>query len=227
MAGPYALSGTGIQNIVTCVWLQVTVTAINPNSRNGRAFPTYRFDQAFITPGNANGYYNAIPVSESPMLIPVTPDVDRFGFACLGGAQLSVTELGVPTKAESPWDRNPLPKLLAYEAQVPGGTVNAQRFHYAVPANRLALVTRAMCQITRMAAPTSPSSIIAYMTTTYGDISSVNMFGGAVDDVQQDSVGGYAFLLLSGDYINGYAGNSDNGGNAYISMLLAAIEFDK
>jgi hypothetical protein len=90
----YSLSGTGIQALsagVTAV--HVDVTTVPTNSRVGTSNPANLYDVAMLRWGDASAFFDALPVVGGPQWIAVPAGATRLGYACKGGAVISVVEI--------------------------------------------------------------------------------------------------------------------------------------
>jgi hypothetical protein len=228
LAGPYSLSGNGIQAIGQPASLTVSVTTFPLTSTKGAGNPPNYYHVALLTPGDAAGWYSPIPVVENPQRIPLPPGCTQLGYACINGAQLSVSEVAatVPNWQKQPWDRNSLTKLLAFTGGVAGGTVQTTAFTYTVPANRLFLASKASCELTRSSGPTMVGAVAALITWQNITLSWAVLQNTALGPQNADDLHGGNFLAHAGEVLTGTYQNGDTGGFVWTQLVLAGIEFD-
>lgn len=93
VAGPYVLSGRGVQFVTPGSLLVTTFTGPSPNVTFGNGNPANYYHVALLTPGDVNGYYEAIPVTHSPGHIVVPRNVDRVGYSIEGVESVTLTEV--------------------------------------------------------------------------------------------------------------------------------------
>ena len=228
MPGPYALSGSGVQTIASPAQLVVAVTLQPSLGRNGKANPPNLFDIALLTPGDPNGWYGAIPVSENPMVIPMPAGCTRLGYACLYGAQLSVAEVAaVPVTASlMPWDRNPTVWTQFAQPIANGGTSDTYPWTYTVPAGRKLMLAGATCQAVRQNIG-SPGFIEGCDIQVNGTAIASAVSGQNVAGNQEiGAAGGVGLLLVAGSVIRAHYANGDTGGSILYTMAASGYTFD-
>lgn len=138
MAGPYVLSGVGVQSVTPGAILLTTFTGPSSTVTTGHANPPNYYHVGLLTPGDGNGWYEAIPITHTPGHIVMPPGADRVGFSIDGVSSVTLSEV-IPTPAnwqKQPWDRNPQNVAMWNGAGVPANTPNSSAWSYTVPANR-------------------------------------------------------------------------------------------
>lgn len=228
MAGPYALSGSGIQTIAQPASLIVSVTAQPLPGRNGKANPVNLYDVALLTPGNPSGWYAAIPVSENPMVIPLPAGCTRLGYACLYGSQLSVAEVA-PTLANSslePWDRNPTFWSNEAVSQVGSPVGLTVMWTYTVPAGRKLWVSILQCELSRQTSFTQAGGANCYIRVNSARIIEAYDYGGNAASVFQSIGPGSVLVLPAGSIIDGVMNVADSGGSLIVRTGAAGFTFD-
>jgi len=228
MAGPYSLSGSGTQTLAQPGALLVTITAFPTQGRNGRGTPTNYFDVAILTPGDANGWYDVIPVKLTPQVIPLQPGMTRLGYTCLQGATLNVQELNptVPNNQLQPWDRNPQVHTLNAFNNTNGGDADTAAVSYVVPSGKLYWVSHLEVSVTRRIAPTTRNNIQAYWVVD-GFTAIMNFFvSDTVDQFMTDGLRGGVLIIEPGGSLQGRYSNADSGGQAWVEHLATGFLFD-
>lgn len=90
----YSLSGAGVQALSSNVTaLHVDITTVPTNSGQGSANPPNRYHVALLRLGDATGYFDAVPVVGGPQWLAVPSGTTRCGYACQGGAVISLSEV--------------------------------------------------------------------------------------------------------------------------------------
>jgi len=205
VAGPYALSGSGIQSIAQPSALVVTVTTTPILSRNGRANPPNLYDIALLTPGDDSSWYSSVPVNVSPMHLVLPAGCTRLGFSCLFGATLSVAELQVPFPnwQKSPWDRNPVPFNIGGGLEVYASAAATVEWTYTVPANTLLLLTNWTMQVVNRQVASAMDFLFIYGTINGGIIGNVTLAKTGKGEFELNQLVGAGLILPTGTQLQG------------------------
>jgi hypothetical protein len=224
----YALTGKGIQSLNSPTSLLVTVTTFPIVYGAGKGNPANLYDIALLTPGDASGWYAAVPVSENPMHIPLPAGCTQLGYACIGGAALSVTEVtvAVPNFQKMPWDRNPHAAINSNQRAFGPGDDFPQTIAYTVPANRLFLLIWMEIVLEHSVEPTSPVTVVGYGYAAGAPLIQCDLRLAPTGQQAIDRFDGGGIVLTAGQTI-AFAGHSyEATGQAIMFTNYAGTEFD-
>lgn len=141
---PFDLTGSGVITLTKPNALIVQLVTLGQGVRMGRSNPPTTFDVGFLTPGDVNGWYPAIPIAQANQVIPMPPNITRLGYSMYRGSEVTVDEINIGYGSpESLWQRNvTLPGFGDTYTPVADGNYN-QIWSYTVPANRVFVLSYA------------------------------------------------------------------------------------
>lgn len=229
MAGPYTLSGSGIQTIATPAALIVTVTTAGFKQTQGRANPPNIYNVGLLTPGDAQGWYPAVGIGVSPQKIPLPAGCTQLGYAMIAGSVVQVAEVAPPPALNSslnPWDRSPTPWGQSSTVFAAGGTASTVAWSYTVPAGKILRLVRAHVSIDRFVVATAQGSIQAYLTIAGVIGPRLDYWGNTLGQHVQDDLDGGPYDLPAGTVVTGTYANGDTGGNAAVFVNAEGYLFN-
>jgi hypothetical protein len=223
LAGPYVLTGSGLQLIAQPRGLKVEVLAVGQRLAAGGANPRNLYDVGLLRWGNADGYFPPVPVDADTQQLALPRGMTTLGYKLGPGAQIRVTEtagLAVPI-----YDRHPVDFQQSAFLTVNGGQ-NPLAWDYTVPAGKLLELANLSAQISRTGAASGVGGIYANVQRNGGYILSAVMTGGTQGAYVADRLGGAPLYLVAGETLHAFVFDSDVGGQVFVNIVASGTLFD-